>query len=325
MLSLIQVLDASRPVGDDLLGDLRGAGLVVRDGLLGPAGLDHHDGDVAVGQLTAGHDELEGALVALLVGRVGHPAAVLAVGHADGADRAVERDAAQHQRSRGGVDRQHVVRVLLVGADDGDDDLGLVAEAVGERRAQRPVDEPAGQDGLLAGTALPAEEGAGDLAGRVGPLLDVDGQGEEVDAVTDAVGGVGGGQHGGAADAWRRRRPATAGRACRSRRRGSRRCPRSGPDTVDGIRHVRMLLSAPAPAGARSGWAVPSRQPPGGRRPRRGLAAGGTATDNRPLPLGVGLCDGRPRGPPVVKVVLPAQAELGDEGPVALDVDVLAA
>ena len=70
-----------------------------------------------------------------------------------------------------------------------------------------PVDEAAGEDGLLAGAALPAEEGAGDLAGRVGPLLDVDGEGEEVDALAHAVGGVGGGEHGGAARWWRRTAP----------------------------------------------------------------------------------------------------------------------
>ena len=98
MLSLIQVLAASRPVGDDRLGHLRRAGLVEGVGLLGAAGLDHHDGDVAVGQLPAGDHELEGALVTLAVGRVGQPGAVLAVGHAHGADRAVEGDAAQHQR-----------------------------------------------------------------------------------------------------------------------------------------------------------------------------------------------------------------------------------
>ena len=68
--SRIHVLAASRPVGDDLFGDLRGAGLVVAPGLLGAAGLDHHDGDVAVVELAAGDDDLERRLVALLVGGV---------------------------------------------------------------------------------------------------------------------------------------------------------------------------------------------------------------------------------------------------------------
>ena len=95
------------------------------------------------------------------------PLAGLAVGDPDGADRAVERDAADHQRRRGGVDAEHVVRVGLVGTDDGDHDLGLVAEAVGEGRAQRAVGEAAGEDRILGRAAFTAEERAGDLAGRV--------------------------------------------------------------------------------------------------------------------------------------------------------------
>ena len=63
-----------------------------------------------------------------------------------------------------------------------------------------PVGEATGQDGVLGGPPLPAEERAGDLARCVGPLLDVDGEGEEVDAGTDVVGGVGRRQHGGLTD-----------------------------------------------------------------------------------------------------------------------------
>ena len=72
-------------------------------------------------------------------------------------------------------------------AEHGADDVDLVAEAVGEARAQRTVDEAAGEDGLVAGLALTAEERAGDLARGVHALFDVDGEGEEVDAVTDAT------------------------------------------------------------------------------------------------------------------------------------------
>ena len=92
------------------------------------------------------------------------------------------------------------MRVLLVGAHDGDDDLGLVAEAVGERRAQRPVDQAAVEDGEIGRAPLTAEERAGDLARGVHALFDVDGEREEVDALTDALGGVGGDEHVGVAD-----------------------------------------------------------------------------------------------------------------------------
>ena len=58
---LLGRLEAGR---QHLLGHLRGARLVVGPRLLGPARLDHHDGDLAVGVVaegTAGHHELEGA------------------------------------------------------------------------------------------------------------------------------------------------------------------------------------------------------------------------------------------------------------------------
>ena len=106
-----------------------------------------------------------------------------------------------HQRCRGGVDGQDVVGVLHVDAEDGGDDVDLVAEAVGEGGAQGAVDQAAGKDGLLGRLALTAEERAGDLAGGVHPLFDVDGEGEEVDAFPDAPGGGGGDEHDGVAHA----------------------------------------------------------------------------------------------------------------------------
>ncbi len=85
------------PGGDHLFADLRSAVLVVLPRPLGAARLDHHDRDVAIGELSAGDDELERAAVTLLVGGMGDPLAVGAVGDADRADRAVERDARDHE------------------------------------------------------------------------------------------------------------------------------------------------------------------------------------------------------------------------------------
>ena len=90
--------------------------------------------------------------------------------------------------------------VVLVGAEHGRDDLGLVAEAVGERRAQRTVGETAGEDRFLGRTTFTTEERAGDLAGRVGPLLDIDRQREEVHARAKVLGRIGRGEHLRAAD-----------------------------------------------------------------------------------------------------------------------------
>ena len=145
------------------------------------------------------------------------------------ADRAVERDARDHERRGRAVDRRDVVRVLEVGAEDGGDDLDLVAEVARERRAQRTVGEPAGQDRLLARPTFTAEERAGDLARGVHPLLDVDRQREEVDALA-GLATCDGGQQRGVTDAGRgpRRRPGW--RAGRSRTTWSSPAALMGPD-----------------------------------------------------------------------------------------------
>jgi len=64
----------------------------------------------------SGHDQLEGGGIALLVGGGGPIHSPSRVGHPHRTDRAPERDPRDDQRRRGGVDRDDVVRVLLVGA-----------------------------------------------------------------------------------------------------------------------------------------------------------------------------------------------------------------
>jgi hypothetical protein len=222
--------------GQHGLVDRRGAGLVVRERLLGAAGLDHHHGHIAVVELTPGNDEFERALLGLVVRRVRDPLAGLAERDAHRADGTVERDARDHERSRRGVDRQHVVGLLVIGTDHVGDDLRLVAEALGERRAQRAVGETTREDGILARAALTTEERAGDLADRVLPFLDVDRQREEVHAGPHGAGGVGGGEHGRATD---RRDDSTLGLRCelagleRERLVGAR----NGARHADGISH----------------------------------------------------------------------------------------
>ena len=112
--------------------------------------------------------------------REGDPLA-LDQGYPSGADRAAERQAGQLRRRRRGIDGHDVVEVIGVERHDRDDDLHLVAQALDERRAKRPVDQPAGEDRVLAGPALTAEERAGNAPGGVHALLDVDGQREEVE------------------------------------------------------------------------------------------------------------------------------------------------
>ena len=191
------------PLGEHLLGDLRRSLLVVLEGALGPSRLDHHDRDlrvVGVGERAAGDHQFEGRLVSLFERRVRYPFAVGRVGDAHGPDRTVEGDPRHHQRGRSGVDGEHVVWVDLIGTEDGPDDVHLVAEALRERRAERAVDQPVGEDRLIGGLALTAEERAGDLPCGVGPLLHVDGKREEVGSLAYRSCSRGGHQHDGVAD-----------------------------------------------------------------------------------------------------------------------------
>ena len=172
--------------------DLLGGGLLAAgdelDDLLGGLGLDHHDRDVTGLGHATGHDHVEDGVLELRVRRERDPLA-LDEGDADAADRAGERQAGELGGQRRGVDRQHVVGHVGVERHHGDDDLDLVAQTLLEGRAQRPVDQAAGEDRVLARATLGAEEGAGDLAHGVHPLLDVDREGEEVEVVLRRLAG----------------------------------------------------------------------------------------------------------------------------------------
>ena len=155
------------------VGQLEGLDqILLRD--LVAAGLDHRD---RLGR--AADDEVERGLLQVGEGRIDRERTVDAA-DADRAHRAEERHRREHERRRRAVDGQDVVRVHLVGRERGHDDLDLVLVALRPERPDRPVDHPRGQDRLLAGATLALEEAAGDLAGRVHLLLDVDGEREEV-------------------------------------------------------------------------------------------------------------------------------------------------
>mmetsp|Transcript_78776 Transcript_78776/g.218920 ORF Transcript_78776/g.218920 Transcript_78776/m.218920 type:complete len:772 (-) Transcript_78776:1232-3547(-) len=157
-------------------------------------GLDHQHGS-----LRTGDDQVHLAVGQFGLAGVQH---VLAVHIADagGADRAVERDARDGQRCGRADHRGDVGLNFRVQADDVDDDLDFVEEAFREQRADRAVDQAAGQGLVLGGAALTLEEAAGDLAGGVGLFEVVDGQREEVLAGLGLGLGDHGGQHDGAFD-----------------------------------------------------------------------------------------------------------------------------
>jgi hypothetical protein len=69
--------------------------------------------------------------------------------------------------------------VDLVVRQHGADDLGVAAVALGEERADRAVDEAAGQGLLIGRSALALEVTAGDLAGGGVVLAVLDGERQE--------------------------------------------------------------------------------------------------------------------------------------------------
>ena len=188
-------------LGHRVLGRRHGAAVGVGDQLerlRGGLGLDHHDGHFAVLKQATRDHHVEGGLTQLLVRREPHP---LALDQRDPhpADGAGERQARQLGGHRRGVDRHHVVQVLRVERENGLDDLDLVAQALDERRAQRPVDQAAGKDRVLGRTALATEKRAGDPAHRVHPLFHVHREREEVQVVLRLLRCRGRGEHHGLA------------------------------------------------------------------------------------------------------------------------------
>ena len=77
----------------------------------------------------------------------------------------------------------------------GADHRHVVAHILGEEGADGAVDDPGGQDRLFAGPALPALEGAGDLAHGIELFLKIHGEGEEIHSFPGLGGHGDGAQH----------------------------------------------------------------------------------------------------------------------------------
>ena len=140
------------------------------------ARLDHHDAVL----VTDDHD-VDGGGSALGIGRIDDKLAIHAA-HTNGANRGAEGNVGESQGAGGGVDAHHVGVIFLVGGEDQCDDLGLVAESIGEQRADGAVDLAAGEDFLFAGTALALDEASGNASTGIGVLAVIHGEGEKVDA-----------------------------------------------------------------------------------------------------------------------------------------------
>ena len=77
--------------------------------------------------------------------------------------------------------------------------MHIVAECFREQRADRTVDQAAGENGLLARTAFAAHEAARHAADSIEALLKVDGHREEIDALARLCGSGDGDEHDGVA------------------------------------------------------------------------------------------------------------------------------
>ena len=112
-----------------------------------------------------------------------NPVAFGGKGDAHSPHRPAERNARHAKRGRSGVDGGHIIRVVLVCAHHEADNMHIVAEPLGEARAQRPVGEATSERGGIAGSPFTAEERAGYLARRIHALFHVYGERKEVGAL----------------------------------------------------------------------------------------------------------------------------------------------
>ncbi len=146
----------------------------------------------------AGDDQIELGFDHFVERRVEY---VFVVDEADArrADRTLEGGAGNRQCRGGSDQRENVGIVLHVMRQHGDDDLGLVAPAIDEQGADRTVDQTGNQRFLFGGPAFALEVAAGNAARGVGLFDVIDGQRQEVDAVTGCLRGDDGGEHDGLA------------------------------------------------------------------------------------------------------------------------------
>ena len=171
-------------------------GLAIRDqvhGEIGCPSLHHHDVHVARPTAPTGDNQVEHALLQFGEGGEGNPVPVLQR-QANRADRPFEREIAQGQGRRSAVEGEDVVCVFAVDLQNSHNHMGVVSISVPERGTQRTIDEACTERGALCGPPFPPEEGAGDLAHGVHPLLDIDGQREEVHGLPGSRVGCGGDQ-----------------------------------------------------------------------------------------------------------------------------------
>ncbi len=97
-----------------------------------------------------------------------------------GAERAIPRDVADHQRRRRADDAQDVGIVFAIRAEQNGLDLDFVVPAFGEQRTNRTIRQAAREDFLFRRTAFAFEVTAGEFAGGCRVLAVIDREREKV-------------------------------------------------------------------------------------------------------------------------------------------------
>src|ERR1043166_9164184 len=99
---------------------------------------------------------------------------------ARGAQRAVPRNIAHHQRRARANEAENVRIVFTIGTEDDGLGLDFIVPAFGEQRTERAIRQAAGEDFFFGRTAFALEVTARELAGRGRFLAVIDGQREEI-------------------------------------------------------------------------------------------------------------------------------------------------
>ena len=141
--------------------------------LLG-AGFHHHDAVFRAGD----HDADLGRFGFLVSGIRGQ----LAVDHADAhtGHHVLERNIGNGQRRTRADNSERGGIAQGIGREHQADDLGFIRIAFREQRADRTVDQAAGQSFFLRHAAFALDEAAGKTPGGISVLAVIDGQGKEV-------------------------------------------------------------------------------------------------------------------------------------------------
>src|SRR5690606_19524124 len=134
-------------------------------GNLVTARLHHVDG-----VLRAGDNQMHVAFFHLLDGGIDHK---LPVHPSDNhsADGAIKGNVGNGKGGGGAEHGRNLGRTVLIDGKNRRDHLHFIPESLREQRADRAVNQTAGENRLFAGTAFPLDESAGNLPDGVQPLL----------------------------------------------------------------------------------------------------------------------------------------------------------